>query len=199
MWHVLRAEGDDLPADDPGDVRLVRLRGAARSVKRSAVTRLMHDVAEKNVKDQQEDQRNSDDEQHDADSHVNQAAVIGQPIVPHFALVLFCVFLQPSNCRTSSRTVGMGAILTAGHQDDRSVSTSATKPSLWRAWACERDDLLFDPRLRRDEECTQPCQGGHREPQRHHDHQAKASNCSREGFCFGESEVMWQITRGWSL
>ena len=72
MWHVLRAEGDDLPADDPGDVRLVRLRGAARSVKRSAVTRLMHDVAEQNVKDQQEDQRNSDDEQHNADSHVTK-------------------------------------------------------------------------------------------------------------------------------
>jgi hypothetical protein len=48
----------------------------------------MHDVAGKNVKDQQEDQRDSDDEQHDAYNHVNQAAVIGQPIVRHFAPVL---------------------------------------------------------------------------------------------------------------
>ena len=28
----------------------------------------------------------------------------------------------------------------------------------------ERDDLLFDPRLRGDEEGTPPCRGGHREP-----------------------------------
>ena len=49
-------------------------------------------------------------------------------------------------------------------QHNRSVNTSAIHPSLWRAWACERDDLLFDPRLRGDEEGTPPCRGGHREP-----------------------------------
>ena len=65
--------------------------------------------------------------------------------------------------------------------------------------ACERDDLPFDPRLRGDEEGTPPCRGGHREPQRHHDQQAQTCNCSREGFCVGESDVMWQITCGWSL
>jgi hypothetical protein len=49
----------------------------------------MHDVAGKNVKDQQEDQRESDEEHHDPDNHVNQAAVIGQPIVRHFAPPFF--------------------------------------------------------------------------------------------------------------
>jgi hypothetical protein len=49
------------------------------------------------------------------------------------------------------------AILISGQQDDRSVNTSASQPSLWRVWACERDDLLFDPRQRGDEEGAPPC------------------------------------------
>jgi len=63
----------------------------------------MHDVAGKNVKDQQEDQRDSDDEQHDADNHVNQAAVIGEPIVRHFSYDILqhrsCVIVNVSPMR----------------------------------------------------------------------------------------------------
>jgi hypothetical protein len=36
-----------------------------------------------------------------------------------------------------SRIVGHGRFVASGQQDDRSVNTSATKQSLWRAWACE--------------------------------------------------------------
>ena len=51
-----------------------------------------------------------------------------------------------------SRVVGMGAILTSGRQDDSSRDTSTRKLSLWRVWACERDDLpRHNPRLPGDE------------------------------------------------
>ena len=97
-----------------------------------------------------------------------------------------------------SRIVGHGRFAASGQQDDLSVNTSATKPSLWRALLCERGDLLFDPGYEVTRRAP-TCRGGHREPQRHHDQQSQTSNCSREVFCFGESDVMWQITRGWSL
>ena len=99
-----------------------------------------------------------------------------------------------------SRIVGHGRFVASRQQDDRSRDTSATKRALWRAWACERDDLpRHDPRLPADEEGTPPCRGGHREPLRHHDQQSQTCSSSRDVFCFAESDVMWQITRGWSL